>query len=62
MFPELSMKKHNKRLRKLARRTHTAAAIAVQDRWIAETLGLEAGSRRERDSLFTQARAAKDGQ
>ena len=51
--------KPSKRLRKIQRRAHTQAAIAVQDRWIAEALGLEAESRRERDSLFAQARAAR---
>ena len=48
-----------KALRKQHKRAHIKAAIEVQDRWIAEAFGVAVEDRRDRDRLFTRARAIK---
>lgn len=51
---------NKKRQRKLSKRAHIAAVRATQDAWIEGALFVQPGTRRERDALFAQARAAKE--
>ena len=53
---------NNKALKKQLKRTHTKAAVEVQLSWIAQALGLSPASRKEKDRLFSLARAIKEGQ
>jgi hypothetical protein len=48
-----------KQERKLRKRARIAAAIATQNAWIEDVLWVEAGTRRERDTLFAAAQRAK---
>jgi hypothetical protein len=48
-----------KQARKLRKRAHIAAVIATQNAWIEDAFFVQAGNRRERDTLF--AAAAKKG-
>jgi hypothetical protein len=49
-----------KQAKKLRKRARIAAVIATQNAWISELLWVEAGTRRERDTLFAAAQRAKE--
>lgn len=49
-----------KQKRKLNKRTRIAAVRATQDAWIADVMSIEAGTRRERDTLFSLARSIRE--